>query len=157
MRLSSEDKQIIRALQEDLPDTPMPYKTLAHKLGISEEVLLDKISLYLDKGILRRIGAVVRHQKIGYNHNMLVVWQVPDHLISSVGQNMAAYSEITHCYERATQPDWPYNLFTMVHGTSREGCESFIKRLSRENNICKYQILTSLKELKKTSMKYFTN
>jgi len=155
MILTSEDKLIIRALQEDLPDTIKPYKTLALKLGISETKLLEKISLYLEKGILRRIGAVVRHQKVGYKHNMMVVWRVPDKLVSSIGQNMAVYPEITHCYERATNSDWPYNLFTMVHGTSREYCESFIRKLSQENGIDDYQILTSLKELKKSSMKYF--
>ena len=155
MILTSEDKLIIRALQEDLPDTIKPYKTLALQLGISETKLLEKISLYLEKGILRRIGAVVRHQKVGYKHNMMVVWRVPDKLVSSIGQNMAVYPEITHCYERATNSDWPYNLFTMVHGTSREYCESFIRKLSQENGIDDYQILTSLKELKKSSMKYF--
>ncbi len=155
VKLTDEDKQIIRALQEDLPDTISPYEALVLKLGISEKKLLDKISLYLEKGILRRLGAVVRHQKVGYNHNMLVAWRVPDHLVPSIGKKMASYSEITHCYERSTFPQWPYNLFTMVHGTSRETCESFIKKLSRENAIDGYQILTSLKELKKTSMKYF--
>lgn len=155
MKLNAEDKQILRALQEDLPYTIKPYKTLAFKLGISETKLLQKISLYMEKGILRRIGAVVRHQKVGYKHNMMVVWRVPDKIVSTIGQNMAAYPEITHCYERATSPDWPYNLFTMVHGTSREGCESLIRKLSQENEIDDYQILTSLKELKKTSMKYF--
>lgn len=155
MKLTSEDKQIIRALQEDLPDTIKPYRTLALKLGISEKKLLEKISLYLEKGVLRRIGAVVRHQKVGYKHNMMVVWRVPDQLVSPIGQNMAQYPEITHCYERATSSEWPYNLFTMVHGTSREGCESFIRKLSQENEIADYQILKSLKELKKSSMKYF--
>jgi len=155
MKLTAEDKQIIRVLQDDLPDTIRPYEALALKLGISEDKLLERISIYLEKGILRRLGAVVRHQKVGYNHNMLVVWRVPDHLVLSIGKKMASYPEITHCYERATLPQWPYNLFTMVHGTTNEACESFIKKLSRENVIDDYQVLTSLKELKKTSMKYF--
>lgn len=155
MKLTTEDKQIIRALQEDLPDTVRPYETLALKMGISEKRLLEKVSFYLEKGILRRLGAIVRHQSVGYKHNMLVVWLVPDHLVSSIGKKMASYPEITHCYERFTLPHWSYNLFTMVHGTSREACELCIEKLSRENGIDDYQILTSLKELKKTSMKYF--
>ncbi|MGM0652313.1 MAG: Lrp/AsnC family transcriptional regulator [Bacillota bacterium] len=155
MKLSSEDKQIIRALQEDLPDTIRPYEILAKKLEMSENSLLEKVSLFLEKGILRRLGGVVRHQKVGYKHNMMVVWRVPGQLVSSIGKKMASYPEITHCYERSTLPQWPYNLFTMVHGTSREACESFIKKLSRENTLDDYQILTSIKELKKTSMKYF--
>ncbi len=157
MKLTEEDKKIIRILQEDLPDTVDPYKDMAQKLGISEDKLLDRISYYLDKGILRRLGAIVRHQKVGYKHNMLVVWRVTDHLMSSIGQKMASYPEITHCYERVTLPQWPYNLFTMVHGTSRKTCESFIKNFSNENGVEDYQILTSLRELKKTSMKYFVN
>lgn len=155
MTLTEEDKKIISILQEDLPDTIEPYKAIAQELGISEDKLLGRISYYLDKGVLRRLGAIVRHQKVGYKHNMLVVWRVTDHLVSTIGQKMASYPEITHCYERVTSQQWPYNLFTMVHGTSRKACESLIKNISQETGVEDYQILTSLRELKKTSMKYF--
>ncbi len=155
MRLTSQDKKIIQLLQEDLPDTITPYKTIASRLGISENQLLAKIARYRKNGILRRLGAVVRHQEVGYTHNMLVVWEVSEHLLAATGNHMSAHPEITHCYERATLPEWPYNLFTMVHGTSRKACEDFVERMSREAGIDNYQILKSLKELKKTSMKYF--
>ena len=155
MQLTDLDKQMIRALQEDLPPTLNPYQTLADQLGISEQALLDKMNQYLESGVMRRLGGVVRHHQLGYRHNVMVVWQVPAHQMATVGRHMAARAEISHCYERQAHPDWSYNLFTMIHGTSREACEMLVAHLAAETGISHYQMLTSLKELKKTSMAYF--
>jgi siroheme decarboxylase len=155
MQLTDLDKQIIRALQENLPQTLNPYQTLADQLGISEPALLDKVDQYLESGVMRRLGGVVRHHRLGYRYNVMVVWQVPAHQVTAVGRHMAARPEISHCYERQVQPDWPYNLFTMIHGTSREACEMLVTHLAAETGISHYQMLYSLKELKKTSMVYF--
>jgi siroheme decarboxylase len=154
--LTPLDKSIIKALQEDFPDTITPYKTLSRQLNIPENHLLEKICHYQQTGILRRLGGVVRHNRIGYHHNMMVVWQVPEYQLADTGRHMAARPEISHCYARPTYPNWPYNLFTMVHGTSSKACNDFVKEMALETGIRHYQKLTSLKELKKTSMKYFT-
>ncbi|SMP54299.1 Lrp/AsnC family transcriptional regulator [Anoxynatronum buryatiense] len=155
MTLTSLDKEIIKALQQDLPQTLNPYETLAQQLHLSEEALLEKVRLFQEKGLLRRLGAVVRHHQVGYTHNVMVVWQVPEHLITATGHHMAARPEISHCYQRPTRPNWPFNLFTMIHGTSEAACLDFVQELAAETGIQHYQLLTSLRELKKTSMRYF--
>ena len=156
MTLTPLDKRIIKALQEDFPDTITPYKTLSLQLNITENHLLEKIRHYQQAGILRRLGGVVRHHRIGYHHNVMVVWQVPEHQLTDTGRHMAARPEISHCYARPAYPNWPYNLFTMVHATSKEACDDFVEEMAQETGIRHFQKLTSLKELKKTSMKYFT-
>ena len=93
---------------------------------------------------------------MGYTHNVMVVWQVPEHLMEATGHHMAAQREISHCYERPTFPSWPFNLFTMVHGTSEEACSAFVAKMAQETGLQRYQTLTSLQELKKTSMTYFS-
>lgn len=155
MEITELDKNIIRLLQEDLPLCPEPYKQLAEDLGIEEKELLDKIQHYIDSGIIRRLGAVLRHRKAGITANAMVVWAVEPQKSIEIGKTMAAFSEVTHCYERPTYPDWPYNLFTMVHGNSKEDCYKIADKISKTCNIQNYQLLFSSKELKKTSMKYF--
>lgn len=156
MKLTDTDKQLIRLLQEDLPPGLTPYQTLADQLGLSESELLEKIQAYKASGILRRLGGVVRHHRMGYTHNVMVVWQVAEERLKETGRHMAAQPEISHCYARPVYPDWPYNLYTMVHGTSEEACQQLILRMAKETGVSIYQKLTSLKELKKTSMKYFS-
>lgn len=156
MSLTDLDRKLIRLLQEDLPPGLTPYQTMAHQLGLSEDQLLKKIESFKASGILRRFGGVVRHHRMGYTHNVMVVWQVPAHQLKKAGLHMAAQQEISHCYARPVYPDWPYNLYTMVHGTSRESCDALIHKMAQETGIEVYQKLTSLKELKKTSMKYFS-
>lgn len=153
--LTELDKEIIRRLQGDLPLVPRPYQVIAHDLGIEEEELLEKINWMKEKGMIRRLGAAIRHRQAGFKANAMVVWQVPTEQVADVGQKLATYPEVTHCYERPTFPDWPYNLFTMVHGRRREECEAIAQRMAQEVGIENYRLLYSTKELKKTSMKYF--
>lgn len=153
--LTEKDKQIIRLLQEDLPLCPNPYAVLAEKLNISEEKLLTTIDHYLKIGILRRFGAVLKHQQAGFSCNVMVVWQVPPEKIEVVGKMLAAFPEVSHCYERPTYPDWPYNLFSMIHTTSPEKCEKTIQKIAQTIEVSHYLPLYSLEELKKVSMYYF--
>jgi len=155
MVISDLDKKIIIALQEDLPLSPHPYRELAEGLGIEEELLLSKIQTYLDEGILRRLGAALKHRRIGYQFNAMVVWRVEPHLTKEVGKIMAGFKEVSHCYERPTYPQWPYNIFTMIHGESREECESIVTGIAKSTGLSDYQLLYSSRELKKSSMKYF--
>lgn len=153
--LSELDKKIIRALQEDLPLTSEPYQDIATNLGTTEEELLEKINLFIEQGIIRRFGAAIRHREAGFTANAMVVWNVEDDRTIEIGKKMASFSEVSHCYERPRYPDWPYNLFTMVHGKSREECEQIAKKIANVIDVTNYRLLFSTDELKKTSMKYF--
>ncbi|MDR5659659.1 Lrp/AsnC family transcriptional regulator [Serpentinicella sp. ANB-PHB4] len=157
MQLTKTDKKIISMLQEDLPLSPTPYKDIALNLGISEDYLLKKINNYLELGIIRRFGATLKHREIGFKSNAMVVWIVPDHLVSKVGKQMAAFKAVSHCYQRPTYPDWPYNLFTMIHGQTKEECIAISKEISNNIQVFEYKLLFSTQELKKTSMQYFRN
>jgi DNA-binding Lrp family transcriptional regulator len=155
MNLSDLDKNIIKVLQEDLPLSPRPYKDLAEKIGIEEELLLSKIQFYIDNGIIRRFGSALRHREIGFSANAMVVWKVEPDRTMDAGRIMAEFKEVSHCYERPTYPGWPYNLFTMVHGQTPEECENIADCISKKTGLSEYKLLYSNKELKKTSMKYF--
>ncbi len=153
--ISDLDKKIIRLLQDDLPLDSEPYKVLAEQLNISEADLLSKIEYFLELGIIRRFGAAIRHREAGYTANAMVVWDVDDSIAEELGKKMAQFPEVTHCYQRPRHPGWPYNLFTMVHGTSKEQCYQIADRIAERVGINDFHLLFSTKELKKTSMKYF--
>ena len=154
--LSDRDKEIVRVLQEGVPLVNRPFQALAGQLDMSEEELLETIEDFLRRGIIRRFGAVMRHQDLGYVANAMIVWQVPEDRIEEVGGIMAGFQEVTHCYQRpAYPPDWPYNLFTMVHGRRREDCREIASRLSKAAGIDNFRMIFSTDELKKSGMKYF--
>lgn len=152
---SSLDISIIRKMQEDLPLVPQPYKLIADELGIKENKLLEKIKEFCDKGIIRRFGATLNHRNIGFKANAMVVWIVPEERIKEVSKSMILFEQVSHCYQRPTFLNWPYNIFTMVHGETKEECEKVVKDIINLVNINDYNILYSTKELKKSSMKYF--
>ena len=109
----------------------------------------------MKRGIIRRFGATLRHQEAGFSSNAMVAWIVPDERIEEVGETMAGFREVTHCYQRRTQRDWRYNLYTMIHGDNRDECYRIARRMSRHTGIDEYTLLFSEKEFKKTSMEYF--
>lgn len=152
---SQIDKAIVRALQEDLPLEPNPYEIIAQQIGISEELLLEKIKEFQEKGYIRRFGAALRHREMGLKANPMIVWQVPEEKIEEVGTTLSKYPEVTHCYNRPTLPKLPYNIFSMIHGESFEECSHLAEKMSQEVGIKEYKLLFSEEELKKTSMKYF--
>lgn len=147
--------QMIRELQNDLPIVPRPYAIVAERLRISEQQLLESMTAMLGRGIIRKVGAVLRHRRIGFHANALCVWQIPSERIIEVGEMFAALTTVTHCYERETWPSWSYNLYTMVHTTSRMACERQVEEMSILSGVRQYKIFYSTKELKKTSMRYF--
>lgn len=153
--LTELDKAIIRELQGDLPLVPKPYAAVAAKLNIDEDLLLDKIRWMKERGMIRRLGAAIRHREAGFTANAMVVWQVREEDAEEIGRKLASYPEVTHCYQRPEFPGWPYNLYTMIHGQSREECEELAKRLSEKIGINDYRMLYSTKELKKSSMRYY--
>ncbi|MCF8010013.1 MAG: Lrp/AsnC family transcriptional regulator [Clostridiales bacterium] len=155
--LNEREKQIIRELQEDLPLVNRPFEKIAQKLGMEEQELINKIKELKEQGIMRRFGAAVKHQHLGYIANAMVVWKIPENEIVTAGDLMSEYPEISHCYQRPTYPGWPYNLFTVLHGKTEEECINKAKRISKETGYYNYRCLFSTKELKKSSMKYFVD
>lgn len=153
--LSDLDKQIIKELQNGLPLAERPYKIIAGRLKIPEGELINRVRQLLEEGIIRRLGAAVRHQDLGFKANAMVVWDVPDDRVDEAGGIMAGFREVTHCYQRPRHHNWPYNLFTMVHGRSREECISIAEKISQAAGINKYKLLFSTAELKKISMRYY--
>jgi DNA-binding Lrp family transcriptional regulator len=149
------DKKIIGQIQGDLPQDASPFAVLAEEIGISESEFIERIKSMKKKGIIRRFGATLRHQEAGYSANAMVAWLVPDDKINEIGEIMAEFPVVTHCYQRQPQKDWRYNLYTMIHGDSEEECIQIAKQISQKTSMNEYKILFSLKEFKKTSMEYF--
>lgn len=149
------DKQIIRAMQDEFPLVKEPYKEIAAGLNIDEEELLKRLKAYKDDGRIRKMGAVLRHVEAGFRANALCAWVVPPQRLDETAERFAAMPMISHCYDRNTMPDWPYNMYTMIHAHTRQECEQTAARLAQENQLDKYIMLYSVKEWKKTSMRYF--
>ncbi len=149
------DKAIINKLSGDIPLEEEPYKKIAEELGITEEEVLSRIKEFQDKEIVRRIGAILYHREVGYKWNAMVVWAIPQDSVEKTASVMCSFKEVTHCYERPTFSNWPYNIFTMIHGESKKQCENIVKQIYERINCYDYKILYSLKELKKSSKKYF--
>lgn len=155
--LSPLDIRIIGKLQEDIPIVPEPYKQIAKELGISQNELLGKIDEFCSNGIIRRFGAILNHRNAGFKANAMVVWRVPEDRIKEISKVMVMFLQVSHCYRRPVFPNWPYNIFNMIHGETKNQCEKIVKEISIISNISDYNILYSTCELKKTSMKYFNN
>lgn len=153
--LNEQEKQIVRELQAGLPLVNRPFLEIATRLNITEKELLAKIKDFLQQRVLRRLGAAVRHQDLGFNANALVIWKAPEDQVETVGRKLATFPEVTHCYQRACPPSWKYNLFTVVHGQSEDECLKKASRLAAIVEIDDYLILFSKVELKKSSMSYF--
>jgi len=153
--LSDLEKKIIASLQEDLPIDPRPYRMIAKQIGVSEERVLQELRSLCDRGIIRRFGATLRHQKSGFAANAMGAWIVDESLIDAVGEQMAAFPEVSHCYRRNPTNGWPYNLYTMIHASDETSCLNTARRMSESTGITRFALLFSQKELKKTSMVYF--
>jgi DNA-binding Lrp family transcriptional regulator len=155
MKLTEWDKKLINLLQGDLPTVARPFAWLAERLGSSEEEVVERIKAFDDGGLLRRFGATLYHQRTGFQSNVMVAWEVREDRIEEVGRRLAKNRAVSHCYQRRTAPDWPFNLYTMIHGENDEAILKTVENLAREAEACDYRLLFSVEELKKTSMRYF--
>ncbi|UCD81002.1 MAG: Lrp/AsnC family transcriptional regulator [Desulfobacterales bacterium] len=153
--LTDLEKKIIASIQEDMAITERPYLKIAQELGISEDDLLVSLQSLCDRGIIRRFGATLRHQKTGFTANAMAAWQVDEDRVEEVGSKMASFKQVSHCYRRNPTGSWPYNLYTMIHADTKESCRQTARQMSREADVENYALLFSRKELKKTSMVYF--
>ena len=154
--LDETDLAIMRATQAGLPLTPQPYQRIAEQLGLTAEAVMTRITAMQEQGIIRRIGAVPNHYKLGYRFNGMTVWNVPDEIIDELGQKVGQLEFVSHCYHRPRHlPEWPYNLFAMVHGKSQADVDKQIQQiadlLGASNQGC--DVLYSTKILKKTGFR----
>lgn len=155
IKLDPIDKGILVTLQSDLGAVPEPYAAMAENLGVSEEEVIERIERLIKSGIIRRIGAMIRHIEAGINFNGMVVWKVSPDRIEEIGTLFSNIPEVTHCYERPSFGSKGGNLFTMIHSASREQCLSTIDKMAEKAGVAEYEILFSERELKKVSMTYF--
>ena len=154
-KLTELEKQIIASIQGDMPIVARPYLAIAERLGVTEAVVLDTLRDLDRRGVIRRFGATLRHQKSGFRANAMVAWKVAESRIDAVGARMAAFPAVSHCYRRTPSDDWPYNLYTMVHAADEAACREIARRMSEETGEADYALLFSRRELKKISMQYF--
>jgi DNA-binding Lrp family transcriptional regulator len=150
------DIAVIRELQEDLPLVPQPFAPMAERVGIAEEELFAVAGRLKEYGYMRRMAAVLRHREAGFRANAMGVWVVPAERAEEVGRIMGSFTGVSHCYLRPTYPDWPYSIFTMVHGQDAPDCQVVIDAIARATGIREYALLYSTKEYKKVRLRYFT-
>jgi DNA-binding Lrp family transcriptional regulator len=156
MEIPAADVRLIRALQAPLPLISRPFAALAAEEGLAEGTLLDGAQRLQAAGILRRFSAVLRHRRVGYTANGMACWVVPAERIEVLGQMAAEFPEVSHCYQRpAHPPRWPYTLFTMIHGQSREEVEAIVGRIAQAAGIDGYEVLYSTHEFKKERIRYY--
>jgi DNA-binding Lrp family transcriptional regulator len=155
IQLTADDKKLIRQIQGDLPITPTPFEPLARQLALQEKEFLKRIHHLIRRGTIRRFGAILRHQKAGYQGNAMAVWRVPEDQIPRISHAMVSFPAVSHCYLRPSLPQWPYNLYAMVHGRSEKDCRLAVQKISKATGLKDYRLLFSKREHKKSSMRYF--
>jgi DNA-binding Lrp family transcriptional regulator len=151
------DIALIRALQGNMPVISEPYAPAAAELGSSQQDFLDHLAGMQERGILRRVAAILYHRRAGFSANGMGVWKVPDDQILEIGRRMAAVRGISHCYQRPTYADWPYSVFTMAHGRSKEECDAVLDAIAEQTGIEERATLYSSTEFKKIRLLYFTD
>ena len=155
-QLSEIERRILAVLQGGFPRSQTPYQDIANLVGIDTKELLEILESWKKEGKLRRIGSIVDHFKVGFSGGAMVAWQVEPERIEQVGVKLAGFAEVTHAYERVTAKNWPYNLYTMVHGADIQEVERIVKRMSEACGISDYRVLVTEKELKKVPPTYIT-
>ena len=152
---TEQDKQFIRELQKDMDIIDEPFSRAAKNLGINEEQLFEKMKYYESIGVMRRFAAILRHRQVGFTANGMIVWKVAQNRIVEVGELLGSFPQVSHCYERPTYPDWPYNVFSMIHCKTHDEAKEMAKTIQRQINVDDYKILFSSREFKKTRVEYF--
>jgi siroheme decarboxylase len=150
------DIDVIKALQGDMPVVPQPYAPAAAALGLDQERFLDHLTGMQERGLLRRVAAILYHRRAGFSANGMGVWKVAEENIHEVGRRMAAVRGISHCYQRPTYKDWPYSVFTMAHGRSKQECDAILDSIAEMTGIEERATLYSSTEFKKIRLLYFT-
>ena len=154
--ISSQERDLVCALQGDLPLVSRPFREAASQMGVTEVELLEVTRELAHRKVMRRFAAVLRHRRVGFAANGMGCWVVPEERIGQAGEVAATFPQVSHCYQRAAfPPRWPYTLFTMVHGQKREDVEKIVERIHQAIGPTDHVILYSLKEYKKERVRYF--
>jgi len=150
-------QQIMQELQQDLALSPTPFKDIAAKFQVTEDELFDFMGELKENRKMSRFAAILRHRNLGFDANAMVIWDVPQAMVQDFAETASAEQAISHCYEREIYPDWPYNMYTMIHARSQEQCLELIHNLAAQFDLTtKYDILYSIKEFKKQRVDYFS-
>ena len=157
IELSDLDVAVIRATQGPMEPVREPFEPAARRLGMPVPRLLAHLEDMRERRALRRVAAILFHRRAGFSANGMGVWKVPEERILELGPRMAAYRGISHCYQRPTYPDWPYSVFTMAHGRSKEECDAILDTIAAETGIQERRTLYSSTEFKKIRLLYFTD
>lgn len=153
-QLSDIEQKILQVIQHGLPQSKDPFGDIAEKIGIETDQLLEILKNWKDQGKIRRIGAIVNHFKVGLGGGAMVVWQVEQDQAEQVGKILADFEEVSHAYERHRNENWPYNIYTMVHGKNDKDVQQIVHRMSQACGISNFRILVTQKELKKVPPTY---
>jgi DNA-binding Lrp family transcriptional regulator len=151
------DIAVIKATQGDLPVVSEPYRDAAAALGMTVAELLEHLQGMQERGLLRRVAAILYHRRAGFSANGMGVWRVAPEQIDKLGPRMASFRGISHCYQRPTYADWPYSVFTMAHGRSKEECDAVLDAIAEDTGISDRATLYSSTEFKKIRLLYFTD
>jgi DNA-binding Lrp family transcriptional regulator len=154
--LSDLERETIRVTQEDLPNVERPFAAQAELLRVGEDDVIAMLRSFKERKLMRRFAAVMNHRSAGFKANAMGVWAVPEEQLEAIGPQMAGFAAVSHCYRRPTYDDWPYSVFTMVHGRSARDCEATIDAIRTETGVDEYCLLWSIKEYKKVRVRYFT-
>jgi DNA-binding Lrp family transcriptional regulator len=153
LQLSAQEQMVVGVLQQDLPLVSRPFDAMAAEAGMTVGDFLMYCRRLKEGGAMRRFGASVRHNAVGYTANAMVCWRVPAVMVEEAGRIMAAYGEVSHCYQREAAPDWRYNMYTMVHARTKEDLQKTIDRIAGATGIEDYRALFTVRELKKEWVK----
>lgn len=153
--ITTKEKRVIQVLQDGISLADRPFQIPAEKAGLPEDEFLACVRNLCKEGHIRRFGATLRHQISGYAANAMIAWHVEEEKIEKAGRIMASFNNVTHCYQRRTIPEWPYNIYTMVHGKTDAECHAVAQEIAEKTGITDYQILFSEKELKRSNIRHF--
>ena len=157
IELSELDLAVIRATQGPMEAVGEPFARAAGELDLPVPKLLEHLEDMRERRALRRVAAILFHRRAGFSANGMGVWKVPEERILELGPRMSSFRGISHCYQRPTYPDWPYSVFTMAHGRSKEECDAILDSIAADTGIEERRTLYSSTEFKKTRLRYFTD
>jgi siroheme decarboxylase len=149
--MTEQETIILAELQKGLPVGSRPFCDLAEKAGCTEKKVLKIVQAFVRDGTIRKLGGFVNHYAAGFQANGMVVWDVEERRLEEAGKRLSSYKNVSHCYARPTSELWPYRLYTMIHGRTRQEVERQVKEMSKDEGIANFQILFSVKEYKKVN------
>lgn len=136
--LDNRDHQLLTTIQLGLPVCPRPYAQVGQRCAMSEEEVITRLTRLQQQGIIKRLGIIVKHHSLGYRANAMIVWDIPDELIQTIGTQISRFAFVTLCYQRPRQTEWPYNLYCMIHGKDRAVVRQQLEQLNQACGLITY-------------------